>query len=295
VWNGGTDTSGAGMLGLAAAGGAAMGQSSSAPTEFPVRFDLRLVAASTLRIENRATRLVGSAELTLRGDYDRPLLFGRAEIERGTVLFEGQRYQVTRGTVDFSNPARIEPFFDIEAETRARAPGQVYRVVFRASGTPDRFVTDLTSDPPLAPVEILSMLFGGTRSAQDADLLALREPGLAEQKLVVAQAQQLLASPLSSNVQRIVEQTFGVDTVRISPSFGDLTAQETLRLNPSARVIIGKRVSERLYLTYSRAISTSTRDQIILVEYDQTDRLAWVVSQTEDGTYAIDLRVRHVF
>jgi autotransporter translocation and assembly factor TamB len=295
VWNGGMDTSGAGMLGLAAVGGAARPQAAATPSTIPLRFDLRLVAPSALRIENRAARLLGSAELTLRGDYDRPLLFGRAEIERGTVLFEGHRYQVTRGTVDFANPARIEPFFDLEAETRARVPGQVYRVVFRASGTPDRFGTELTSDPPLAPVEILSLLFGGTRSVQDADLRALRAPGLAEQELVVTQAAQLLASPVSSNVQRVVEETFGVDTVRISPSFGDLSAQETLRLNPSARVIIGKRISEKLYLTYSRAISTSTREQIILVEYDQTDRLAWVVSQNENGTYALDLRVRHVF
>ena len=37
---------------------------------------------------------------------------------RGEVFFEGNRYSVTRGTIDFSNPQRIEPFFDIEAETR---------------------------------------------------------------------------------------------------------------------------------------------------------------------------------
>ena len=49
---------------------------------------------------------------------------GRAEIERGDVIFEGNRYLVTRGTIDFFNPSRIEPFFDIEAETRVRVPGQ---------------------------------------------------------------------------------------------------------------------------------------------------------------------------
>ena len=34
-------------------------------------------------------RLVASADLTLRGTYDRPVLFGRAEIGRGEVTFEG--------------------------------------------------------------------------------------------------------------------------------------------------------------------------------------------------------------
>ena len=45
---------------------------------------------------------MSSAELTLRGTYDRPQLFGRAEIERGEVFFEGKRYNVRRGVVDFS-------------------------------------------------------------------------------------------------------------------------------------------------------------------------------------------------
>ena len=71
----------------------------------------------------------------LRGTYDRPLLFGRAEIERGEVTFEGKRYVVTRGTIDFSNPNRIEPFFDVEAQTRVRVPGQNYVVTLNAAGT----------------------------------------------------------------------------------------------------------------------------------------------------------------
>ena len=72
------------------------------------------------------------ADLQLRGTFDRPLLFGRAEVDRGEVTFEGRRYVITRGTIDFNNPTRIEPFFDIEAETRVRVPGETYRVTVRA-------------------------------------------------------------------------------------------------------------------------------------------------------------------
>ncbi len=73
--------------------------------------------------------MVASADLRLQGTYDRPLLFGRAEIERGDVLFEGNRLIVTPGgSIDFFNPSRIEPFFDIEFETRVRRPGQPYRL-----------------------------------------------------------------------------------------------------------------------------------------------------------------------
>ena len=36
-------------------------------------------------------------------------------------------------------------------------------------------------------------------------------------------------------------------------------------------------------------------DQIILLEYDESDRLSWILSRNEDQTYAVEVRVRHAF
>ncbi len=276
---------------------AADAEAPAAPLEptVPLRLDIRIVAPRTLRIENNTARIVSSADLALRGTYDRPLLFGRADIERGEVLFEGNRYFVTRGSIDFANPAEIEPFFDIEAETRVRVPGETYRVLFHVTGTADRFVPDLTSDPPLPTVDILSLLFGDPRDPRNAELRALRSPESTEQELIRARAARLLASPISAGVGRVVEETFGVDSVLITPSLSDPAAQQSARLSPAARLTIGKRISDRVFLTFSRALAASTPDEIILLEYDQTDRLAWLMSQNEDRTYALDFRMRHSF
>ena len=81
--------------------------------------------------------MVASADLTLRGTYDRPVLFGHADIERGEVTFEGRRYRITRGVIDFTNPSKIEPFFDIEAETNVRVSGQTYRVTVGRRARPN--------------------------------------------------------------------------------------------------------------------------------------------------------------
>jgi hypothetical protein len=267
----------------------------SAPSTFPLRFDVRLVAPSTLRIDNNLARIVSSADLALRGTYDRPLIFGRAEIERGDVTFEGKRYVVRHGTIDFSNPNRIEPFFDLEAETRVRVPGQIYTVTLNAAGTFSRLQWGLTSDPPLPTVDVLALLLNDT-TPTDPELAALRSPDEAEQQLLQARAAQLLVSPISSGVTRVVEQTFGINTFQITPSLNDPAAQSS-RLIPGARLTIGKRISNRVYVTFSQSLSASstTRDQVILLEYDQSDRLSWVLSQNEDRTYALDVRVRHVF
>ena len=212
----------------------------AAPT-LPLRFDVGIVAASSLRIQNNVANMVASADLRLQGTYDRPLLFGRAEIERGDVLFEGNRFIVTPGgSIDFFNPSRIEPFFDIEAETRVRVPGETYRVVFHVTGTADRFVPELTSDPPLPTVDILALLFGDPRDPRNADIRALRTPNVTEQELIQSRAARLLASPISSEVGRVVEEAFGVDSVLITPSLSDPSSQQSSRLNPTARLTIGK-------------------------------------------------------
>jgi TamB, inner membrane protein subunit of TAM complex len=96
----------------------------------------------------------------------------------------------------------------------------------------------------------------------------------------------------------VVEQSLGVDTFQVTPSFVDPNQlnQTTARLNPTARVTIGKRISERIYLTFSRSVNTSVNDQVILLEYDESERMSWVLSRNEDSqTYALEFRVRHVF
>jgi hypothetical protein len=261
---------------------------------FPLRYDVRITAPQSLRIENNVLRLVATADLQLRGTYDRPTLLGNTEINRGDLLFEGRRYLVTRGTIDFNNPNRIEPFFDVEAQTRVRVPGDTYQVSLRAVGTPSRVTFDLSADPPLPEIEVLALLFSDVDPGENVELRRYSNGVTPQQQILRDRASRALTSTVSSEVGRVVQQTFGVDTFQLTPSLIDPNSQAT-RLEPGARLTIGQRLSDRVYLTYSRSVSSSTRNQIILLEYDQTDRLSWVLSRNEDRTYAIDVRVRHVF
>jgi hypothetical protein len=101
-----------------------------------------------------------------------------------------------------------------------------------------------------------------------------------------------LTGSISAPVRRVVEETLRLDTAQITPSFGT----ESDPFAPSARLILGKRLSPRAYLTFSRALGVSAgRDQIIVLEYDQSDRLGFVLTQTGDRTFAVDFRVRRTF
>ena len=266
----------------------------SVESVLPLSLDIRIVAPSSLRISDNTARIVSSADLTLGGTYDQPLLLGNADIERGEVFFEGNRYRVTQGSIAFANPLAIDPFFDVQAETDIRVPGQTYRVTIDVSGTMDRLEPELSSDPPLQEMEILSLLLGDLRDPQAAEIRALRAQEASRQELLQAGAARLLTSPISSNVGRLVEESFGVDSFEITPSL-DRATQQSTQLSPTARLLIGKRISDRAHLTFSRAVSGANQDLLVVLEYDQNDRLSWILSQNENKTYALDFRVRHSF
>jgi len=282
---------GGGLIDLA---GNAGGQApASIQTTVPLRYDVHLNIPGTLRVENNTVRLVANAELDLRGTYDRPILVGRGEVERGEFNFEGKRYIVTRGTIDFNNPTRIEPFFDIQTETQVRVPSQTYRIMVRVTGTMARFTPTFTSDPPLTEVQVLSLLFSDVAPGQDVEFSQYSAVTPQEQ-LLRERAARALTGALTTEIGRVAEQTFGVDTFQLTPSLVTPNANSS-RLDPAARLTIGKRISDRVYLTYSRSLSSTTSDQIILLEYDQTNRFSWILSRNEDRTYALDVRVRHTF
>ena len=283
---------GGGLFDLSGGGDSSLNP--SAPqSSLPVRFDIRINAPSTLQVQNRSARLVANADLQLRGTLDRPLVFGRVEIERGEAEFEGRRYILTRGTIDFNNPTRIEPFLDIEAETRIRVPGETYRVTLRATGTVARLTPVFSSDPPLPEPEVLALVFSDVAPEGNVELGQYRAD-TPQQRLLRERAARAVTGRVSSEVGRVVEQIVGVDTFQITPMLSDPNAQSS-RMDPGARVTVGKRLSDRLYLTYSRSLSSATRDEIILLEYDQTDRFSWILSRNEDGTYALDWRARRTF
>jgi hypothetical protein len=82
--------------------------------------------------------------------------------------------------MDFTNPNRIEPFFDVEAVTNVRVPGQTYRVTVAFAGTSEQLRPTLNADPPLPTSDVLALLFSDVRrtGTQDVapELRALQNP-----------------------------------------------------------------------------------------------------------------------
>jgi hypothetical protein len=283
---------GAGIFGFAGATGATAPESPAAPAEgTELALDIKVTAPRMRFIDTNAARLDGSADLDVRGTFNVPVITGRIDVLGGEVNFVGNRYNVLDGVIEF-RPDSPEAYFDVSAESRVRVEGQPFNVTVGLSGTTSRLTPTLNSDPWLPTTDLMSIVFGGVPSVGTAERRALQSSEELQQQMLQTVGAYLLTSPLTSRVGSVVEQTGLVDTVQIVPvlSSGSNFQQQ----NPSARITLGTRISPRVYLTYSRTVG-DREEEIILLEYDQNDRLSWVLSRNEDQTFALDFRIRYVF
>ena len=131
-------------------------------------------------------------------------------------------------------------------------------------------------------MQVLSLLFSDVAPGQDVEFSQYSAVTPQEQ-LLRERAARALTGALTTEIGRVAEQTFGVDTFQLTPSLVAPNANSS-RLDPAARLTIGKRISNRVYVTYSRSLSSTTSNQIILLEV-QSDRPLLVDSVAQRGPH----------
>lgn len=127
-----------------------------------LRIDIN--APDALAVRNNIADVTGSADLDVTGTLANPVILGTVDLdEGGTVTFQGIDYRVVRGTINFQNPFRIDPYFDVTLEGRVSGTisdlesGPIDLTV-NITGTLDRITPSITSDPPTSDITLFSLL-----------------------------------------------------------------------------------------------------------------------------------------
>jgi hypothetical protein len=69
---------------------------------------LRVAAEETIELRNPFVRLMGSASMEVTGTSNSPGLVGQVEVlEGGEATMLGNRYEIERGSLNFSNPTAL--------------------------------------------------------------------------------------------------------------------------------------------------------------------------------------------
>jgi translocation and assembly module TamB len=244
-----------------------------------MHLDIRLESSPNLEFQTSVTRgLQADVDLRLRGTAVRPTLLGDVGFSEGEISLFGNKYTLTRGDIRFFSPTRIEPVFDLEAETRAR--GIDVNISF--SGTPSKLNVSYRSDPPLQPNDIIALLAVG------------RDPNIAAGLASSQMAQQgsglgdVVGEALTSSMNNRLQKFFGVTRLKIDPQ---LTGLDNI---PQARLTLEQQLSKDITLTFITNVAR-TSEQIVRIQWDFTREWSGIAVRDENGLFGVDVQYRKRF
>jgi translocation and assembly module TamB len=247
------------------------GDEPSPPGSGGIRLDLHVEADQSIEIRNPSVRLVGSASLDISGSTEQPGLVGKMEFEEGGELtLQTVRYELEHGRLTFADPERIDPFVEIQARTRV----QNYEITVRLTGTADRLIPSVSSNPPLPEEEVYSLLAMGYRS----DMLGSGAMG-------VGFASSIISRELTSELDRRAGLVLPVDQVRVDPF------TETTTGSPAARVTVVQQLSP-VWTVVLQSNLSAQRQEVVVSRWYLSPGLFVEASRDIDGTYGVDLKLR---
>lgn len=239
-----------------------------------LRLNLQVEAEESIELRNPFVRLTGSASLDVTGTSNQPGLVGQIEIfEGGEATLLGNRYEIERAGLSFSNPQAIEPFIDLQASTWV----QEYQVTVNLSGTFDHMVSTAVSTPPLSAPEIYSLLGVGQV-----------RPDLGAGAVGLGVASSILTDELTSVLSQRAQLVLPVDQVRFDPFAADSTG------NPTARLSFIKQLTPSWTVILQTTLS-GEREQIVTSRWYLAPGLFIEAAQREDESLSLDLKLRRSY
>lgn len=240
-----------------------------------LNLSFRIVTAEDIIVDNNYADATVGFDLRVGGTVGTPAVTGRAALAEGGQVRLGSRlYEIDTGTIDFVDPAGIEPELDIIARTRVS--GRDIRVSI--TGVPETLTAEFQSDPPESESDIVALLLTGR---------TLEEAGTAPQAAAAEQALGLASTELLGTAGRSV----GLDTLRVEQQVdaGQIRLDSTLvasETDPSTRLTVGKNLSDQVQLIASQDLIESGQLTWILEYLPRRNiELRFVLDDVNDKSY----------
>jgi len=255
----------------------------SSPYLRNLQFDVEALSAPDARMEWPGAQLQADANLRVRGTWEHPILLGHIHILSGDLYFAGNRYRVSRGDLNFSNPFRLDPVLNVEATTTI----QQYEITLNFNGPASKLTLAYRSDPPLPANDIITLLALGQTSSE----ATARSGGTTQSGTAGASA--ILSEAISSQLGGRLERLFGITRFRVDPGLAGVGSTGSEQ-NAAARVTVEQQITRNLTITYVSNVS-STQQQVIQVEYNVDRNVSIVGLRDQNGTFGIDIKIKKRF
>jgi translocation and assembly module TamB len=237
-----------------------------------IALNVAVHSTNSVNLVSRTLSVGGSANLQVRGTASDPVILGRVNLTGGDMIFNGNRFVLTGGTIQFVNPSVTEPAVNLTITTSI----QQYNISLRFDGPVDQMRTQYTSDPALPSADIIHLLaFGSTTEAAANNATPANQA-----------AESLVANQVSSQVTSRLSKVAGISQLSINPVLGGSGQQ-----NAGANITIQQRVTGNLFVTFSTNTST-TQGQTVQGQYQVSPRVAVSATRDPNGGFAVDTLIK---
>lgn len=231
---------------------------------FPL--DLTVLAQDNIRVENSHLNLAMTARFQITGTTAVPGILGSVSLESGLIDLLLHEFEITSGTLNFTQPFEINPSIDISAETRVQ--NDIIR--FKITGFADRPNLLLSSESGKSHAEIMTLLLGQDLGSGDGDLTTM----------ALDYAKQAAA--------RAAAQAISTRTDLIVVPFPNKLENENLLVG------VGRHIGEKWNVMYYFGEKSEEGD-VIEVEYHMNPKTNLSVRQNQDGSISGGFRYRETF
>ena len=244
------------------------------------KLDIRLEGRDALVVRNNLADLTASISLRVTGDVEYPQISGRVTANSGTIFFRKDRYEVQRGVLEFPPNTSIEPYINLQASTDIKGYQITVSLVGELTNTESLNAT-VRSSPALPQGDVISLITTGNLANNDSGIPTLAQSGINTAAEILTD--ELINNPLS----KATDKLFGLNKFELNPI---VSGQ---RLNPSARLTVGRQINRNLLVTYSTNLSED-QNQVLALEYRVSNRLSFV-AQYEQRSLSNVTRKNNVF
>lgn len=253
----------------------------ASPWQRNTTLDIRLRNSGPLWIDNNLAHIRLSTGVGIVGSVADPNLTGRIRIEEGYILYLDREFNIVRGVALFSDPAAINPDLDFAATAEVTGysgtSAITYVIALEVTGPLDQYQLRLTSPshPNLSRSDIISLLTVGATREQLT--------GRSQQDVLVDRAGELVSRRIAGYASRQIEEAFGLSEVSVQ---GNLFDSER---DGGAQVLVSKRLSQRVKVTYSTRVG-GRNDQTIRLDYRLSDRWSVEGETSQTGEAVLNIK-----
>ncbi|HWR98441.1 MAG TPA: translocation/assembly module TamB domain-containing protein, partial [Candidatus Methanoperedens sp.] len=256
-----------------AAAGEAAAPAGAGPDLSRTALDVKVRATDNVWIANRMAKIEAAVALDIGGTLAAPAVRGEITAIRGEAFYLSRQFRLESGTLRFAPPGTV-PLLDLQASTTV---GET-QILFLMDGPLNKLSYHLVSLPALSQEDLVALLtIGETRTG----LSRRGERGSSVGAAVFT------TEPLVNALGDEARSSMGLEVLQLEPIVGDDN-------KVSARLTLGTRLSDRMYVSYSQNLG-ATEDQQVAVQYYLLDYLSLWGQELRQGIYSLDLVFRYSF